>query len=488
MVEAEEARNAILKVLKSNPRGLTVTDISKKTRYNRNSASKQLGILKAEGKVDVRNIGNARVFSIAQRIPLSAFLCFTKNMILILDDNLTVVQANDQYAGLTDLPKQELIGRNIVECSLPIVSDPETLAVIRSTEKEQVITDIRFRKGKDELFYKMEVIPTTFEAGETGLTIVLEDITDKKRHLMNMEFLALTAMELVDLPPDTNIYLYIAERLKELLPNDPKFYIHSYDEVKREFFMRALEGDAVRRGAANMAGYDLVGMKFPIEDFFYAAPFFESAATFKNMREMHFRPLCYEEEISFYDSCAHIFTPEVCDSFLRTFNIGKIYLTGLVWQDRLFGLVGIFHGPSEVLENKQAIESFLRQASIAIARRMTEERLARSEQRFSDLVNTIHLPTTMIAPDGRIILVNSQFTDTFGYLLEDIPTTQALFEKALPDPEHREKAVSFLNMDVTAPARSTHETFLVRSSYGEMKNVQIQLLHLSDGTMVMFLR
>ena len=85
-------------------------------------------------------------------------------------------------------------------------------------------------------------------------------------------------------------------------------------------------------------------------------------------------------------------------------------------------MVGICLGPDEVLENSQAIESFLRQASIAISRRMTEERLIRSEQRFSDMVNLADFPAAVIDRDGRYIQVNPQFTEQFGYTLEDIPT------------------------------------------------------------------
>lgn len=487
MVEEEEARTAILKVLKFNPRGMTVTDISKKTGYNRNSTAKQLEILRAEGKVDVRNIGNARVFSLAQRIPLSAFLCFTRNMILILDDNLTVVQANNQYAGLAGLPKQDLIGRNITESSLPIVSDTETLKVIQSTEKEQVITDIRFRKGNDELFYKMEVIPTTFEAGETGLTVVLEDITERKRHLKNMEFLARTAMELVDMPPETDIYQYIADRLGELVPDNPRYYVHSYDEMKREFSFRSIKSEAVRQAVQAMAGFDPVGMVFPIENFFYTAPFFESAATFKDMRVMHFKPYYDTEEYSFYDACAHLFPKELCDTFVQKFNIAQLYLTGLVWQEQLFGLVGIILGPDEELENKQAIESFLRQASIAIARRMTEERLLQSEQRFRDLVNTLNLPAVVILPDGRISLINPHFIRIFGYSHEDIPTESVLFEKAFPDPGYRQIVVAALNLGNRGSGSLTQKNVYMQSKDGETKTIDLRLVHLSDGTMVVFL-
>jgi PAS domain S-box-containing protein len=484
MAEGEDTGAAILKALKYNPRGMTVTDISKKIGCHRNSTGKQLEILRAGGKVDVRQIGSARVYSLSQRVPLSAFLCFTKNIILIVDQDLNVVQANDQYLNLSGLTKEELIGRNIHEGELPIVSTPEALGIIESTGKQQVVAELRSMTDKEEMYYKMEVIPTTFEDGDPGLTVLFEDITERKRHLKNMEFLARTAMELVDLPPETDIYQYISGGLKELIPENPRFYIHSYDEVKREFFMRALEGEVVRQGAAEMAGFDLVGMTFPVENFFYAAPFFESAATFKDMREMRFRPLYDEEQISFFNSCARIFPEEVCYSFLRTFNIGKIYLIGLVWQEKLFGLVGIFHGPGEELENQQAIESFLRQASIAIARRQTEERLSRSEQRFAELVSSGSLPPAVVVRDGRISLVNPQFTGIFGYTREDIPTLQEWLAKAIPDPEYREKLVSALNPDIPGAGDFPPRIFSVQCRNGDEKGVTFMPVILSDGTQV----
>ncbi|MDD3373694.1 MAG: histidine kinase, partial [Methanoculleus bourgensis] len=65
-----------------------------------------------------------------------------------------------------------------------------------------MITDVCCRNDSDrESFYQMQVIPTTFEDGEKGCTIVLEDITERKRYIQNTMFLARTAMDLVDLPP-----------------------------------------------------------------------------------------------------------------------------------------------------------------------------------------------------------------------------------------------------------------------------------------------
>ena len=368
MAEGNEA-SSIFQILKPYPRGLTVTDVSKKLGYNRNTTAKHLEILAAEGKVEVRSVGQAKVYSVTQRVPLSAFLCFTKNMILILDTAMNIVQTNDQYLKVTGYAKKDLIGKNLLEALPPIISSPEALAVIQSTTKEQVITDIRHKCGRNELFYQMEVIPTIFEGGEHGLTIVLEDITERKRYVQNMEFLARTAMELVNLPGDTDIFRYVADRVAELVPGTPRCYVESYDEVNRQFFCRAMVGPEIREGMAEIVGQDVVGMKFPIQEFFFAAPFFESPSTLRDMREMHFRPFFEDEQISFYDVCIHQFSREACEEIVRRFSIGKLFLTGLVWQEQLFGIVGICLGPDEMLENKQAIESFVRQASIAIARR-----------------------------------------------------------------------------------------------------------------------
>jgi len=299
-----------------------------------------------------------------------------------------------------------------------------------------------------------------------------------------MEFLARTAMELVDLPPETNIYQYIAERLEELIPDNPRYYVFSYDDVKGEFLWQAVENEAIRRGFAELIGSDPIGKAWPMKEFFYSPPFFETAASFKDMRVMHFRPFYDEEEYSVYDACARQFPKEICEAVLLKFNIAKIYLTGLVWQEQLFGMVGICLGRDEELENRQAIESFLRQASIAIARRQTEERLMRSEDRFRELVSNGVLPATVVVRDGRITLVNPRFTETFGYTKDDMPTLQEWFLKAVPDPEHRSMALSALDPGLWNAGDSPAQTISVRCRNGDEKQAEILPVFLSDGTQV----
>lgn len=487
MAEVQEACNAILKSLKTSPRGLTITDVSKKIHKDRNLTAKYLDILKAEGKVENRQIGPAKVYWLSQRVPLSAFLCFTKNMIIILDLSMNIIQVNDQYLKLTGQSKSDLIGRNIIQDTLPVISTPEALRIITMVEREQVIHDVRFLKGNDEFFYKMEIIPTLFEEGEKGLTIVMEDITEKKRHLKNMEFLARTADELVDIPPDTDIYIYIADRLKELLPDNSRYYVHSYDEVKGQFFVRVIKNEAFRKVFSESVGFDPVGIAFPIKEFFYSAPFCEDAFTFKDMRVMHFKPFYEKEEYSFYDVCAHLVPKERCEETLLKLNIAKLNLTGLVWQKELFGMVGIFLSRDEKLENKQAILSFFRQASIALARRMTELRLLRSEQKFEDIITGIDTPAMVLDHEGTIILHNGRYSDEYGYNLVEITSLDNWMEKAFPDPDYRNNVALLLKRGTEGQTDHQRKPFLLTCGDNSIKPVFIKLVPLSDGMRAIFL-
>lgn len=62
-----------LRTLKFRPRGMTITEIAKALKANRNSVSKHLEVMQAAGQVEARLVGNAKVYSVAQRVPLRRF-------------------------------------------------------------------------------------------------------------------------------------------------------------------------------------------------------------------------------------------------------------------------------------------------------------------------------------------------------------------------------------------------------------------------------
>lgn len=471
----------ILRALKFRPKGMTITEIARALGMNRNSVSKHLEVMQVAGQVESRLVGNAKVYSVAQRVPLSAFLCFTKNLILILDADLTIVQANDQCLRRFGRAKEEIIGRNIRDAAIPIVSTPEALTIIEDLDREQVVTDVCYQgDSSSESFYQMQVIPTTFEDGEKGCTLVLEEITERKRYIRNTMFLARTAMDLVDLPPVDDIYSYTVDRLLELVPG-AYAYILSYNEAEHRFAIRAVAGEGFREGLTELLGRDPAGLVVPATRVF-DSPYHQTPLSLRGLQEFILRP--EPSSWSFYDLCFRAIPEEICEAILERFDIVRICITGLVWRDHLFGIAGIFFPPGREVENQETIESFLRQVSIALARREIERRLRRNEERFRGMVDSSPFAVALIDRGGRFVYVNRKFIEIFGSEPDNTTTVTGWIRQIFPDDDDRQEAVRAWRSDLerSVPGQIRPRTFIVQDRHGMKKMLISRAVTLPDGT------
>jgi len=57
----EQLKNSIAYLLKKNPRGLTIVQLSKLTKISTITVSKTLAELKGEGKIDIVRAGSAKM-------------------------------------------------------------------------------------------------------------------------------------------------------------------------------------------------------------------------------------------------------------------------------------------------------------------------------------------------------------------------------------------------------------------------------------------
>jgi len=177
MLDYEHELSLIKDLLKKNREGMSVTDISKALNKNKNTIGRYLDILLISGQVDMRTYGMAKVFTLSQRVPLSALLSYSKEFIMVLDNESRIIDVNDNFLALLHLSRQDTIGKNIMYLSPPDVDVHELLETIstRFEEKEDMVT---FQvKGQGERIFKQKSVPTVFEDGRKGFTIILEDIT-----------------------------------------------------------------------------------------------------------------------------------------------------------------------------------------------------------------------------------------------------------------------------------------------------------------------
>jgi PAS domain S-box-containing protein len=177
MLDYEHELSQIKDLLKQNPGGMSVTNISKALNKNKNTIGRYLDILLISGQVDMRSYGMAKVFTLSQRVPLSAMLRYSKECIMVLDNESRIIDVNDNFLKLLNLKREDTVGKKLEFLSPPDVDVHELLETLAtgSGEKEDIVT---FRvKDEGERIFKQKSVPTVFEDGTKGFTLILEDIT-----------------------------------------------------------------------------------------------------------------------------------------------------------------------------------------------------------------------------------------------------------------------------------------------------------------------
>ncbi|MDD3327407.1 MAG: PAS domain S-box protein [Zoogloea sp.] len=108
-------------------------------------------------------------------------------------------------------------------------------------------------------------------------------------------------------------------------------------------------------------------------------------------------------------------------------------------EGRVRGTLALY--PPRISEPTQAQLELVRLATdvaaIAIGRHNEESALRVSEARFRKLFDLAPVPFGYILANGQIGDLNRSFVETLGYGLDDIPTLDAWWELAVPDPDYR---------------------------------------------------
>jgi len=181
MVEYENILSQIKELLKDHPKGLNIRSISKEININRMSVAKYLEVLTARGMVDYRVVGNSKIFSLAQQVPLSTLFKFSSNLIVVLNQHLQIIQVNDAFLKYANASKQEIINSKLVETGLDITNDTKILSavsdVLRGNEKN---IELDIIGDGEKYFYNVNLTPIVFEDLTPGIILFYEDITTRK--------------------------------------------------------------------------------------------------------------------------------------------------------------------------------------------------------------------------------------------------------------------------------------------------------------------
>jgi PAS domain S-box-containing protein len=179
----QEKVDKIKRLLKWHQRGMTISDLASEIKINRNLVAKYLDMLLIAGQVEMQIIGAARVFFLSRRVPISALLEFSSDLVIVLDSDQRILQVNEQVPLLLETGKEALIGKTIHELDTPFIRAMQESWTARDPkEKGESVSDISCLIHGEQRHFRTKQVPTAFEDGSDGLTFIVEDITTRKKY------------------------------------------------------------------------------------------------------------------------------------------------------------------------------------------------------------------------------------------------------------------------------------------------------------------
>jgi PAS domain S-box-containing protein len=188
MNHRDEEIARIKELLRTHPKGMTISECADALSLNRVSASRYLESLRFSGQVEMRQFGQAKIYTPAMRIPISSVLNLYSSPILIVDQELFVKDVNVAFLQTFSLKGEDVAGHNMLYTRLS-ESFSGTFAETMKTviDGKTCTTEKSFeRKGKKFSFI-VKMVPVVDETGQTCASIMLEDITELKQYQQHLE-------------------------------------------------------------------------------------------------------------------------------------------------------------------------------------------------------------------------------------------------------------------------------------------------------------
>jgi len=108
-------------------------------------------------------------------------LDYASDMIIVLNSELKILHANDNFLTFTGKQPQKLHGKPLSSLNLIILKETPLLSwIISALHGVSFNNEIEWKVDGRTISFQVKLIPTVFENGSAGVTLIFEDITEKK--------------------------------------------------------------------------------------------------------------------------------------------------------------------------------------------------------------------------------------------------------------------------------------------------------------------
>lgn len=390
--------SAIKDVIKQNPRGMTVTEISKSVNLNRHSVAKYLEVLVTAGHIDMKSFGTAKMYYLSQRVPISAMLSLSSDLIITLGNDMRARNVNDKFLEFMGLNRENVLNNNIQKFAYPSHMDPPIEPYIKvGLEGKESSVEIFYKNDTDGYYFVLKSIPTVFEDGNNGVTLILSDITKRVK------------AEEALLKERNELEIRVKERTMELESANQALKAEIEQRIRSENALRESE-EKYRNLAENISD---VPWEIDREGrFTYISP---------KIKEI----MGYEPSDFIGKTIVGFLSPTHNKDILE--NVGQIFSTPNSYS--LQNTYVLHKDGHEVVVEANGIVLYDRQRNFGgyrgvirdvTARVIAEDALRKSEDKFRRLVENIDDWIWETDDTGRFIYSSPQVYDMLGYTHDEI--------------------------------------------------------------------
>ncbi len=250
--------------------------------------------------------------------------------------------------------------------------------------------------------------PITSNGTIIGLSAISSNITERKNNEKNIDFLKQTASHFVSDTYDLDIYSYIGKKLKELIPDA---YIIISEIENKNIIPRSIIGiENINKKVVKLLGHNPIGKKYEYD---------EELLEFSSKSINKFKG-------NFQNLLSASMPRTISAPIEKLFKIDSIYAIAFVNEQKIFANAAIVFPKGKDLKEKETLETFIKQASLALKRKKTESELIKanklseeSEAKYKALVENSH-DGIYIHKNNQFLFVNKVICKLLGYTKEEL--------------------------------------------------------------------
>ena len=177
--------------------------------------------------------------------------------------------------------------------------------------------------------------------------------------------------------------------------------------------------------------------------------------------------------------------------------IGRDWVFPLLVGTELVGVIKVEHLPVGAASLRDALSAFFGHVALILsneirnsARQREDRALAKTDASIRRLMMRLPVALSLVNADGTISGVNDRFVEIFGYTPDDVPTIEAWWPRAYPDPAYRQHVMSTWQAVMDESMRSGSDIpareYWITCKNGEARLVEVSGVVLADGLVATF--